>query len=57
MEEASTIKPKLSYPSAYAKKPYTPSQRGKEIVASKISLPSFFYFYVDELYILTTPRK
>ncbi|CAO0789772.1 unnamed protein product [Mucor circinelloides] len=34
MEEASTIKPKLSYPSAYAKKPYTPSQRGKEIVST-----------------------
>ena len=35
MEEASTSKPTLTYPSSYAKKPYTPSQRGKEIVASK----------------------
>ncbi|KAK4517328.1 uncharacterized protein ATC70_000663 [Mucor velutinosus] len=34
MEEASTSKPALSYPSSYAKKPYTPSQRGKEIVAT-----------------------
>ncbi|KAL0145733.1 apses-type HTH transcription regulator [Mucor lusitanicus] len=34
MEEASTSKPQLSYPSSYAKKSYTPSQRGKEIVAT-----------------------
>ncbi|KAI8645363.1 hypothetical protein BD408DRAFT_382237 [Parasitella parasitica] len=34
MEDASISKPKLSYPSSYAKKPYTPSQRGKEIVAT-----------------------
>ncbi|GAN08259.1 apses-domain-containing protein [Mucor ambiguus] len=34
MEETSTSKTALSYPSSYAKKPYTPSQRGKEIVAT-----------------------
>ncbi|CEP16951.1 hypothetical protein [Parasitella parasitica] len=34
MEDVSALKPKLSYPSSYAKKPYTPSQRGKEIVAT-----------------------
>jgi hypothetical protein len=45
MEGATSSKPELSYPSAYSKKPYTPSQRGKEIVASKI-----FYINIRKSY-------